>query len=93
MASVSKAFVHNPDIAWRVIDEEAVLLAIESTTYYSLDPVGTFIWKGFEKTTTRDEALSRVVEAYEVDEATAAKDLDELLGDLVSEKLLVESGA
>ncbi len=83
-------FIQNPDVAWRVIDGEAVLLAIETTTYYSLDPVGTFLWKRFENGATREEVLSGLLAEYEIDEATAAKDLDELIGDLVSEKLLLE---
>lgn len=83
-------FVQNPDVAWRVIDGEAVLLAIETTTYYSLDPVGTFLWKRFEKGASRDEALAGLLAEYEIDETTGGKDLDELIGDLVSEKLLLE---
>lgn len=85
-------YVHNPDVAWRVIDDEAVLLAIETTTYYSLDPVGTFIWKAFAEGASQEEVLTRVLATYEVDEATARADLDELVGDLVAERLLVPEG-
>lgn len=102
-AMADPRYIHNPEVAWRILpaaspeagagEEEAVLLSIETTTYYSLDPVGTHIWKEFARPTTRGEALARVVEAFEVDEPTAAKDLDELLSDLVSEKLLVDAAA
>ncbi|HBW47017.1 TPA: PqqD family protein [bacterium] len=84
----------NPDLAWRVIDNEVVILKIKTTTYYSLDPIGTFIWKRMEKTPkTREEILKSILEEFEVENTTASNDLDELIADLVREELILESAA
>ena len=44
--------------------------------------VGAFIYKQLENPVSRDDLLIAVMNEYEVDEATAAADLDELLGNL-----------
>lgn len=81
----------NPELAWRVIDGEVVILRIKTTTYYSLDEVGSFIWRTMEDAPrSRAELLDRLTTEYEVDRATAAADLDELFADLVREELVLE---
>lgn len=80
----------NPDLAWRVIDGEVVILKIKTTTYYSLDPVGSFIWQGLnDKSRERDEILNDLLAEFEVDQETASKDLDELFTDLTREELVL----
>lgn len=80
----------NPDLAWRTIDGEVVILKVKSTTYYSLDAVGSFLWgcldSGFG---TRKVLVEKVVGEFEVDPATAERDLGELLEDLVREELVL----
>lgn len=81
----------NPDISWRVIDGEIVILVIRTLTYYSLNEVGTFAWsKLAEKPLTREELLAAILAEFDVDRATAAADLDELLADLVKQDLVRE---
>lgn len=84
----------NPDLAWRVIDGEVVILKIKTTTYYSLDPVGSFIWRGLEnKTRNREEILDEVLAEFDTDRETASSDLDELFTDLTREELLLEQAS
>lgn len=79
----------NPDLAWRTIDGEVVILKIKTTTYYSLDPVGSFLWTAMDGTPrTQEELVARVVTEYDVDPATAARDILELLADLEREELV-----
>jgi len=88
------AYAINPDLAWRVIDDEVVILKIHTTTYYSLDPVGAFIWRRMEAAPkTRGELVAEVLARYAAEAATVEKDLDELLTDLVREELLLERAA
>ncbi len=87
-------YSHNPDLAWRVIDGEVVILKIKTTTYYSLDPVGSFVWTRLQSgPRTRDEICDDVVGEFEVERATARADLDELFADLSREELVLESRA
>jgi hypothetical protein len=91
---VAATYAINPNLAWRVIDEEIVILKISTTTYYSLDPVGAFIWRRMEEAPkTRNELVTDVLEHFEAESATVEKDLDELLTDLVREDLLLKQAA
>jgi len=83
-----KRYSINPDLAWRIIENEAVILKIKNTTYYSLDPVGTYIWQQIESSPTFDEILDRLTKDYDVSRERAAEDLDELLSDLREELIL-----
>lgn len=43
----------------------------------TLNSVGAFLWENMEKDTTKEELLSAVLKEYDVDEATAKRDIDE----------------
>lgn len=91
---MTSKFGLNSDLAWRVIDGEVVILKVKTTTYYSLDPVGSFIWSRMkEGPQTRQEMLGAVLAEFEVEQSQAAADLDELISDLVREELLTEIAA
>ena len=49
-----------------------------------LNDVSAFLWKKLEHPVSRDDLLAALLDQYEVDEATAAKDLDLLLEKLRS---------
>jgi hypothetical protein len=85
---------HNPELAWRVIDDEVVILKIKTTTYYSLDPVGSFIWRKIEEAPrTCAEVAEAMTGEFEIDRDTAGRDIEELFADLVREELLLEEAA
>lgn len=89
-----KKYSINPDLAWRIIDNEVVILKVKNTTYYSLDPVGTNIWLRMEKfPQTFDELKTFILNEYEIDNDSASNDLNELIADLVREELLLETAA
>ncbi|RMH58984.1 MAG: PqqD family protein [Candidatus Hydrogenedentota bacterium] len=81
----------NPELAWRLIEDEAVILKIKTTTYYSLNPVGTVIFRAMgSEPRTREELLETVLGEFDVDVDTARNDLEELLQDLLKEELVIE---
>ncbi|MBL4889450.1 MAG: PqqD family protein [Candidatus Lindowbacteria bacterium] len=84
-----------PELSWRVIDDEAVILRMSETTYYSLNPVGTMIWNEMEKhPCSRDELIEKVFSGCEgTDLKTVTTDVDELLKDFVQQNLVVEINA
>lgn len=54
----------------RVIDFKGIM---------TLNDTGSFIWKCLSEDIAYDQLLSLILEEYEIDEATARADLDELL--------------
>ena len=75
----------------RVFDGDAVLLDLGSGTYFGLNEVGSRIWQSLEKGATVAELVAAVLAGFEVDEATARRDLDALLEDLSTRGLIVVS--
>jgi DeoR/GlpR family transcriptional regulator of sugar metabolism len=77
------------EVLSRIMDGEAVILDLGSGTYFGLDEVGSAIWELFAKGSTVAEIQAKVLELYDVDAATARRDLEALVADL-TERGLVE---
>lgn len=71
------------------IDSEAVILDIDSGTYYGLNEVSNRIWQLLQAPTSQHQLLKTLLEEYEVTEEEAAKDLQCLLQDM-SDRGLIE---
>lgn len=68
---------------------ETVILNHSKGAYYGLDEVGVLIWDTLEKGPQTIETLCDVVTSeYDVDPTTCKSDIDGLLKDLISEKLV-----
>lgn len=68
---------------------ETVILNHSKGAYYGLDEVGVLIWDTLEKGPQTIESLCDVVTSeYDVDPDTCKSDIDGLLKDLISERLV-----
>ena len=76
------------DAMARTVDDEVVILHVPSGEYYSLNPVGAFIWERIEAGTDRDALADAVSSAFDVDREIAAADIDALLTDLAAAQLV-----
>jgi len=72
----------------RELQGETVLLNLASGVYFSLDPVGTCIWRALRATGSLRDALAAVLEEFEVSETSAADDLRSLAGALAQHGLI-----
>lgn len=83
----------HPDVVWRDVDGEVVILNVVTGQYFGLDAVGSQVWillqsAGPDGVNLR--ALSAlVIQQFEVDAATAERDLAALVTDLIAQQLLV----
>ncbi|UBM59004.1 PqqD family protein [Marinilongibacter aquaticus] len=70
---------------------ESVILNHEKGTYYNLNEVGSFIWSQLEnKASTLNELAEAVAENFEIETDECLADVEELIKDLLDEKLVVE---
>lgn len=76
------------EVAFRVIDGEAVLLHLVNGVYYTLNEVGSMAWELCDGLTSSDAIVTAISEEYQVDADTARGDLRELLDDLAAEGLV-----
>jgi hypothetical protein len=89
------------DPSWRVPDDvltahlegEAVLLHMETKDYFRLNETAAVAWKALERGKDRAAIVAELVEAFEVDAAEAAEELDRLLAELAGRGLVVADPA
>jgi hypothetical protein len=76
------------DVVFRELDGEAVLLNLETGTYFGLDEVGSRIWQFIEQYGSLSTVLDEIVREFDVDRPVAERDLIDLVGQLVSRGLV-----
>ena len=87
------AILPHPDVIWREVDGEIVLLNVATGQYFGLDAVGSQVWILLQSVGPQGanlETLCSLVQSqFEVDLPTAEGDLTALLNDLIAQQLLV----
>ncbi len=86
----------NPDVVFRRIGEECVLVPIvnnvgDLSSIYTLNETGTRLWELLDSTGDLDELCKAIEAEYEVSADTAAADVSEFLRELTSIKFLEEA--
>jgi len=84
---LNRIYRKNPDVVYRIIAGEAILLPISKETQVagrllSLNEVGAFIWELIDGEKSLGDIQGLISREYEVDEETARSDLLELIADL-----------
>ena len=70
------------------VEGGVVILQMKNGVYYSLDPVGAFVWEHMKTPITVEALCALVVSEYEVDGERAQQDLLALLQDLAKARLI-----
>src|SRR5690349_14137550 len=79
-------------VAARMLGGEMMIMSAKDSTRFTLNEVATLIWQAVDGITARDGIVGRRVCAiYDVDPATALKDAETLVDDLVARGILVVS--
>ncbi len=79
-----------PQVMSRLVDDETVLLDLESGMYFGLDGVGKRIWDSVTEGCSIGEIAKIITTEYEVDAERAKADVIAFTNDLVERGLLVE---
>ena len=72
----------------RLVDDETVLLDLESGMYFGLDGVGKRIWESVADGKSLGDIAAIITAEYDVDESQALVDVMAFVGDLVERGLL-----
>lgn len=83
--------VRNPATAWRVIQGEAVVLALDSKVLRGLNSVGSRVWELIDGRRSTEEIAARLAEEFDVDLGRAREEIDAFVRDLLSKGLLTEA--
>ena len=88
MIAFSERAVVSANVLIRFLDQESVLLNLETERYFGLDAVGTRMWQVVTEASTVEAALARLVEEYDAPLDTLRTDLTNLLQHLVDNGLI-----
>jgi hypothetical protein len=79
----------SPDVLFQEIEGEGVLMDTAKETYFSLDAMGTAIWKLLAANPDLDSARSSLLKNYEVSPEALEKDLAAFIANLIDAGLVV----
>lgn len=75
---MSGFIIRNPNLAWREIDGETVIISPEDSLVHELNETASLIWKHAEGKTLQ-EVAERVSAEYEISVEAARADVDALV--------------
>lgn len=78
-----------PDVMFRTVGDESVLLHLKSETYLGLDPVGTRMWTLLTESESIQSAYEALLGEYQVDGQQLRRDLEDFVGKLVEHDLIL----
>lgn len=88
MTKLPNRVAMDPDVLFRELDGEMVLLNLKDERYYGLDEVGSRTWQLLSEHGDVQQVIGQLLEEYDVDEERLRSDIAELIDELVSARLL-----
>ena len=81
-------FSISPDVLFRELEGESVLLDLATEQYYVLDDVGTRMWQLLAQHGEIDAVVRQLMDEYDAPEDRLRGDVDSLVADLVEAGLV-----
>jgi len=80
-----------PDVLFRTISDEAVLVNLKTGMYLGLNQVGTRMWTVLNAADSVEDAYGELLDEYEVEPSELRRDLQDFVDKLVGHQL-IEAG-
>lgn len=93
MAGAKKNGCISEAVTWRKTGDEAVILNLETSEYYSLNESGTFIWELFAAGKSAPKIAESLASEYALAPGQAAKDTEEFFKELAKLKIVSREAA
>lgn len=77
-----------PDVLFRLVGDEGVLVNLKTERYLGLNPVGTRMWNVLGSAASIQAAYDALLQEYEVEPAQLRTDLEEFIDQLLAQKLI-----
>lgn len=74
--------LQSTSISARTIGDETIVLSLPSSRYFTITGVGTRLFELLAEDRSLDELVETIVDEYEVDPATARRDIEAFVGRL-----------
>lgn len=88
MATCQPRLAVNEAVVYAELDNEAVLLNVETGIYFGLNDIGTLIWKLLEQSTSQEDIVTNLLDEYDVDPAKLRTDVNAFVDQLIDRQLI-----
>ena len=92
MTTLDSVIRRNDDIAWRVIEGEALVVDSRNSLIYPLNAAGTRIWELLDGQRNCRNVLAIIDEEFEGDSEAHCRDMLEFLGEVITKGLALQCG-
>jgi hypothetical protein len=78
----------DPSVLAKQVGDEVVLVHLETNRIFELNRTAAFLWETLAAGSTQAELEERLAQEFDVDRDELAREIDELLGQFTSERLI-----
>ncbi len=75
-------------VSFTAVDDEAVILDLNSGAYYGLNHIGAQLVEQLKQGRSSEQASKRIAEQYQIPNATVESDIQDLLSQLIEQALI-----
>jgi hypothetical protein len=87
----SKKFIRNPGFVSSWIDDELVMMSIETGKYYTLNRTATAIWNALDQAKSLNDVVNILIQQFDVPEQICRQDVETCLKTVVNHQLVTEA--
>jgi hypothetical protein len=85
-----KKYIRNNETISGRLHDEVVMMDINKGKYFAMNPVATHIWDLLEEPASIEELCAKLVQEYDIDEATCTKEVSHFIKEMTSLSLIKE---
>lgn len=89
MAQAPQYHINNTEIVFETIQDETVIVNLETGSYYSLVGAGSVVWCGLASGRTTDEIIDKLMGEFDASPEELAHAVQELAQEMMQEGLVV----
>ena len=89
MLDLNSNIILNEKMESTMVDNEIVMLDVQTGSYYALNSVGTYIWELLKESRNVEEICGAVVRTFDVEKERCEKELFVFLEKLHAENLII----
>jgi len=86
---MSNLLKKNPDIKWKEVDGEIVLLNFKTGGCFGLQAVGASFWEMVDGNRSLEDIVTALLDEYDVEETSLTQDIRELLAEMREKELIL----
>lgn len=81
-------YIRNENIEWQVLQDESVLLNVETGFYFRLNLLGTIVWEMCDGSNAKGEIVNYIANSFNISVERAEKDVNDFLTQMLANDLI-----